>query len=86
MWVMRLRGKMIGIVGFGRIGQAVGVKARAFGLNIIVVALAVAWGTVDAVGGRLVDLPTLLAESDFVTRPAGRLLTKGRCMMRGARG
>ena len=70
MRMMRLRGKTIGIVGFGRIGQALAVKARVFGLNIIAEGPAVAWGTVDAVGGRLVDLATLLAESDFVTRHA----------------
>ena len=68
MRMMRLRGKTIGIVGFGRIGQAVAVKARAFGFNII--AADPAAETVDAVGGRLVDLATLLAESDFVTRHA----------------
>ena len=110
MRMMRLRGKTIGIVGFGSIGQALAVKARAFGLNIIAVDPAAA-ETVDAVGGRLVDLATLLAESDFVTRhaplteakrnligaaevaamkreaflinaAAGRLLMRGRCMMR----
>lgn len=74
MRMMRLRGKIIGIVGFGRIGRVVAVKARAFGLNIITEGPAVAWGTVDAMGGRRVDLATLLAESDFVTRHA--LLTE----------
>ncbi len=70
MRMMRLRGKTIGIVGFGRIGQAVAAKARAFGLNIIAEGPAVTWGTVDAMGGRLVDLAMLMAESDFVTRHA----------------
>ena len=70
MRMMRLRGKTIGIVGFGRIGRAVVVKARAFGLNIMAEGPAVVGGTVDAVGGRRVDLATLLAESDFVTRHA----------------
>jgi D-3-phosphoglycerate dehydrogenase / 2-oxoglutarate reductase len=32
----RLRGKILGIVGFGKIGRAVSAKARAFGFNIIV--------------------------------------------------
>ena len=70
MRMMRLRGKTIGIVGFGRIGQVVAAKARAFGLNIMAEGPAVVGGTVDTVGGRLVDLATLLAESDFVTRHA----------------
>ena len=35
MRIKRLRGKTIGIVGFGRIGQAVAEKASAFGLKIL---------------------------------------------------
>ena len=67
MRIMRLRGKTIGIVGFGRIGQAVALKARAFGLNILATDPVVPAGTVESFGGALVDLDTLLAESDFVT-------------------
>ena len=67
MRMMRLRGKTIGIVGFGRIGQAVAVKARAFGLNILAADPVVPAETVEDMGGRLVDLSALLAESDFVS-------------------
>ena len=67
MRMMRLRGKTIGIVGFGRIGQAVAAKARAFGLNILAADPVVPSETVEDMGGRLVDLPVLLAESDFVS-------------------
>ena len=67
MRMMRLRGKTIGIVGFGRIGQAVAFKARAFGLNILAADPVVPAETVEDMGGRLVDLPALLAESDFVS-------------------
>lgn len=67
MRMMRLRGKTIGIVGFGRIGQAVAAKARAFGLNILAADPVVPAKTVEDMGGRLVDLPALLAESDFVS-------------------
>ena len=67
MRMMRLRGKTIGIVGFGRIGQAVAVKARAFGLNILAADPVVDSETVESFGGSLVDLTTLLGESDFVT-------------------
>ena len=67
MRMMRLRGKTIGIVGFGRIGQAVAVKARAFGLNILAADPAVSAETVESFGGSLVDLSALLAESDFVS-------------------
>lgn len=67
MRMMRLRGKTIGIVGFGRIGQAVAAKARAFGLNILAADPVVPAETVEDMGGRLVDLPALLDESDFVS-------------------
>ena len=67
MRMMRLRGKTIGIVGFGRIGRAVAAKAQAFGLNVIASDPVVAREEVEATGCRLEDLDTLLAESDFVS-------------------
>ena len=65
--MMRLRGKTIGIVGFGRIGQAVAAKARAYGLNILAADPVVSSEAVNEKGGTLVELDTLLEESDFVT-------------------
>ena len=67
MRIMRLRGKNLGIVGFGRIGQAVAGKARAFGMNILASDPYVDASTVESFGGNLVDLPELLGESDFVS-------------------
>ncbi len=67
MRMMRLRGKTIGIVGFGRIGRAVAAKAQAFGLNVLASDPIVSKETVEAAGGRLVDLQTLLSEADFVS-------------------
>ena len=67
MRMMRLRGKTIGIVGFGRIGQAVATKARAYGLRVLGSDPVVSAEVVESLGGTLVDLPTLLGESDFVT-------------------
>ena len=67
MRMKRLRGKTIGIIGFGRIGQAVAAKARAYGLNILAADPVVDSETVESFGGSLVDLPTLLGQSDFVT-------------------
>ena len=67
MRMMRLRGKTIGIVGFGRIGQAVAAKARAYGLNILAADPIVHSDAVKNLGGDLVELDSLLEESDFIT-------------------
>ena len=67
MRMMRLRGRTIGIVGFGRIGQAVAGKARAFGMNVLAADPFANPATVESFGGRLVELPELLGESDFVS-------------------
>lgn len=62
---MELAGKTLGIIGFGRIGQAVGKLAKAFGMNIL------AYSRSQCEEGRqigeYVDLDTLLAKSDIVT-------------------
>ena len=66
---LELRGSLLGIVGFGRIGQAVARRALAFGMRI---------GAYDSVGVRVPDdlatrvrvfddLQSLLAESDVVS-------------------
>ncbi len=65
--VMRLRGRKLGIVGFGKIGKAVCQKAKAFGLEVLAFDPYVSSETATALGARLVDLPRLLQESDFVT-------------------
>ena len=67
MRMMRLRGKTIGIVGFGRIGQAVATKARAFGMNVLASDPFIDSSTAESVGGSLVELEQLLGESDFVS-------------------
>jgi D-3-phosphoglycerate dehydrogenase len=67
MRIMRLRGKKLGIVGFGRIGRMVCAKARAFGLEVLASDPFVSVEAVDQEGGTLVDIDTLLQESDFVS-------------------
>ena len=67
MPIMRLRGKKLGIVGFGRIGQAVCRKALAFGFEVLAADPFVPAETAAQLGGKMVDMPTLLKESDFVT-------------------
>ena len=62
---MELAGKTIGIIGFGRIGQAVAHLARAFGMNVL------ACSRTEYPEGReiaeYVDLDTLFARSDVIS-------------------
>jgi D-3-phosphoglycerate dehydrogenase len=67
MRIMRLRGKKLGIVGFGRIGRSVCEKARAFGFDVLTSDPFVSAEAVTQAGATLVDLDTLLRESDFVS-------------------
>ncbi len=62
-----LYGKTLGIVGLGRIGGNVATRAKAFGMTILVHDPYVTAARADAYGARLVDLATLLRESDVVT-------------------
>ena len=67
MRIMRLRGKKIGIVGFGRIGRGVCEKALAFGFLVLASDPFVSADAIAEAGARKVELPELLGESDFVT-------------------
>ena len=59
---MELGGKTLGIIGFGRIGQAVAKLAEAFGMRVLAYSR-----TPKEQLANFVDLDTLLAESDFVS-------------------
>ncbi|MCH8281257.1 MAG: C-terminal binding protein [Chloroflexi bacterium] len=65
--LVRLRGSTVGVVGLGRIGRAVSAKAKAFGMNVLAHDPYLAQADAVALGVRLVDLQSLLAESDYVT-------------------
>tara|TARA_Y100000588_G_C14270428_1_gene932065 strand:+ start:1231 stop:2232 length:1002 start_codon:yes stop_codon:yes gene_type:complete len=67
MRIKRLRGKTIGIVGFGRIGQVVAEKSHAFGLKVLASDPVVSPDLVSKHGATLVSIDALLKESDFVT-------------------
>jgi glycerate dehydrogenase len=63
--LIELAGKTIGIIGFGRIGQATGVIAKALGMRVI------AYDEIQNETGRAVGeyfpLETLLAQSDVIS-------------------
>ena len=68
MRIMRLRGKTLGVVGFGRIGQAVAQKALAFGFRVLAFDPYMTAEQCALRGARKVeDMDDLLRESDFVT-------------------
>ena len=60
---MELAGKTMGIIGYGRIGQAVGAIAGALGMKV----LAYSRSRRPEVDAEYVDLDTLLSESDVVS-------------------
>jgi D-3-phosphoglycerate dehydrogenase / 2-oxoglutarate reductase len=62
-----LRGKTVGIVGLGSIGREVVKRAAAFEMRIIATDPYVHSQTAKDVGVELVALPTLYAESDYIT-------------------
>lgn len=65
----RIGGKTLGIIGFGRIGEAVALRARAFGLNIIYNKRQRLPASVEEELGVIFepDLDRLVARSDIVT-------------------
>lgn len=66
---LELRGRTLGILGAGRIGQAVGKRAPAFGMRVLYAARSPKPDFEQTVGGgaRRVDLSRLLAESDVLS-------------------
>lgn len=62
-----LSGKTLGIVGFGRIGQAVAVRARSFGMRIVTNQHRPTPELYLDAGVEPLDLYDLLAQSDFVS-------------------
>lgn len=64
---MEVYGKTLGIVGFGRIGKAVAKRAKGFDMKILVYDIVVDEETAKSLGAEVVDLDTLLRESDIVS-------------------
>jgi D-3-phosphoglycerate dehydrogenase / 2-oxoglutarate reductase len=65
--IYRLKDQTLGILGLGRIGQATAEKGRGLGLNVIAHDPYANQEVADRLGVRLVDLPTLTRESDYIS-------------------
>lgn len=65
--LQRVEGQTMGIVGFGRIGRSVAKKAQGFDMPVIAYDPYVPAELAESLGVKLVDLDTLLAESDVIS-------------------
>lgn len=63
----RLRGRVFGLVGLGKIPQALVVKAQAFGFHVLAHDPFIAPDKAAALGVELVSFEDLLARSDFIS-------------------
>jgi D-3-phosphoglycerate dehydrogenase len=64
---LELRGRTLGIIGLGKIGQSIAARARAMEMTVVGVDPYVTVEGAANHGVELVDLPTLLARADVVT-------------------
>lgn len=64
---VELRGKTLGIVGYGRIGQAIGKRAAAFDMTVVAYDPYIPADAISKIGGELVTLDELFAQSDFIS-------------------
>lgn len=64
---IELSGKTLGIVGFGRIGQALGKMAKAIGMNVIAFDIFHIPGIEEQMGIPYVEMDELLAKADFIS-------------------
>jgi D-3-phosphoglycerate dehydrogenase len=65
--VYRLRGRTLGIIGLGRIGTAVALRAKVFGLDVIAFDPYIPIGWDTALGVRSVNFDILLRDSDAIS-------------------
>ena len=62
-----LQGKTLGIIGFGRIGQHLGVMAKAIGMKVVACDVFHIPGIEDQLGIPYVEMDELLAQADFIS-------------------
>ncbi|MCG9127365.1 C-terminal binding protein [Candidatus Poribacteria bacterium] len=63
----RLRGKTLGVIGFGNIAKSVIQKAKSFGLEVIVYSPRTSQEEIEGHDSLKVSFETLLSESDIIT-------------------
>jgi len=78
-----LRGKTVGLVGFGAIGREVASRLKAFGCRIVVADPCVGPDCTDTYAVQLVPLEELLASSDFVSLHASLNASTSRLVDQG---
>lgn len=64
---IEITGKTLGIIGFGRIGQTLGAKAKALGMTVLAEDIFHVPGIEEQMGIQYVELDELLAKSDFIS-------------------
>ena len=65
--LFRMTGKTLGIIGLGRIGTAVALRAKAFGIDVAFYDPSASDGMERSLGLRRLQLDELLAQADFVS-------------------
>ena len=65
--IRRLRGRRLGIIGLGRIGSQVALRARAFGMEVVANSPHITEARVNELGVRSVPLDELLRTSNVIT-------------------
>src|SRR5438552_12131367 len=64
---VELSGKVLGVIGLGRIGTRVSTRARSFGMRVIAYDPYIAPTVGEKVGAEMVSFDDLLAQADVVT-------------------
>lgn len=64
---IELYGKTLGVIGLGRVGTLVAIRAMSFGMRIVAYDPYVSADRARQLGVEMTDLPDLLGQADFVT-------------------
>lgn len=64
---IELKGKTLGIVGFGRIGSEIAARAKAFEMTVLAYSRSLTNEKAEQVGAKAVSLDELLRSSDIIT-------------------